>query len=210
MILVVCGSVVLLCETLKISLHSASLEIENVRKASESEIAALRAQLKKAEMKIETLDKSLEQKVSKKAVMTDLLPSVIGKLCRGGLDCRLIEPILSYGSWCYSGRWSYCRGRVVTIDFQGDSILSSASGIKGSILTEVGDFFRAFYVLSHVILPARKTPFYADGKGVLGEIPRILPSGDSKYCFVTHKYRRLIPCFKIIVLDRLVRPYKLG
>lgn len=42
---------------------SANAEIENAKKSGDAEVTVLRAQLKKAEMKISSMEKDIEQKV---------------------------------------------------------------------------------------------------------------------------------------------------
>lgn len=61
-------------------LESAGAEIDNVRKTSEAEIAALRAQLKKAEMKIESLENSLEQKTKENVELTNICDELIARV----------------------------------------------------------------------------------------------------------------------------------
>lgn len=46
------------------SINSANVEIENARKSGSSELAVLSAQLKKSEMKVASLERTLVQKVS--------------------------------------------------------------------------------------------------------------------------------------------------
>lgn len=46
------------------SCFSANAEIESAKRSGDAEVTVLRAQMKKAEMKISSLEKDLEQKVS--------------------------------------------------------------------------------------------------------------------------------------------------
>ncbi|XP_076345753.1 transforming acidic coiled-coil-containing protein 3-like isoform X2 [Tachypleus tridentatus] len=60
-------------------LGSANFEIENAKKASEAEIAALKAQLKKAEMKTTSLERNLEEKMKENAELSHMCDDLIAK-----------------------------------------------------------------------------------------------------------------------------------
>ncbi|XP_013774030.1 transforming acidic coiled-coil-containing protein 3-like isoform X2 [Limulus polyphemus] len=61
-------------------LESANIEIENTRKSSEGETAALVAQLKKAEMRICSLERNLEHKTKENTELSNICDELIAKV----------------------------------------------------------------------------------------------------------------------------------
>ncbi|XP_076362172.1 uncharacterized protein LOC143253006 isoform X2 [Tachypleus tridentatus] len=61
-------------------LESANIEIENTRKSSEGETAALIAQLKKAEMRISSLERNLEHKTKENTELSNICDELIAKV----------------------------------------------------------------------------------------------------------------------------------
>ncbi|GAB6025447.1 Transforming acidic coiled-coil-containing protein 3 [Chamberlinius hualienensis] len=62
------------------TLQTANMEIECLRKTSDAEVAALKAQLKKTEMKVESLEKLMEQKTRENEELTNICDELIAKV----------------------------------------------------------------------------------------------------------------------------------
>ncbi|XP_076372072.1 transforming acidic coiled-coil-containing protein 3-like [Tachypleus tridentatus] len=61
-------------------LDSANVEIENAKKVTEAEMAVLTAQLRKAEMRISSLEKNLEHKTKENAELSNICDELIAKV----------------------------------------------------------------------------------------------------------------------------------
>lgn len=61
-------------------IESANIEIARVRKSNESEIAVMKAALKKEQTKTASLEMSLQQKVSENAELTAICDELINKM----------------------------------------------------------------------------------------------------------------------------------
>lgn len=61
-------------------LDSANAEIENAKKSGDAEVTVLRAQLKKAEMKISSMEKDIEQKNRENAELSSICDDLIAKV----------------------------------------------------------------------------------------------------------------------------------
>ncbi|GFU57494.1 transforming acidic coiled-coil-containing protein 1 [Trichonephila clavipes] len=63
-----------------ILIFSANAEIESAKKSGDAEVTVLRAQLKKAEMKISSLEKDLEQKNRENTELSSICDDLIAKV----------------------------------------------------------------------------------------------------------------------------------
>ncbi|GFY46457.1 transforming acidic coiled-coil-containing protein 1 [Trichonephila inaurata madagascariensis] len=63
-----------------ILIFSANAEIESAKKSGDAEVTVLRAQLKKAEMKISSLEKDLEQKNRENIELGSICDDLIAKV----------------------------------------------------------------------------------------------------------------------------------